>query len=822
MAEGDGNNEVRKEGEGEVYGHREYEQNRNDGFFADGDYLEDENEVLAEEYQEEQPTKDGFLSLLNDLPNEENKQFLLEELKMMSKQINEEIKFKDVSAVIDIIFNEPSSDFPFSDFLDTFVDKMQVEDKEKLLVLILSKIGTSPLMVAYSGIQKLYQSIKSKNKCIRYSLNLILKHYESDLEDRLEVFIENIYRLVFKQVPLIDQDPIEVVGLCELYIKGLDYPGLRHTSDQILSYLLETLKDDEFSKETERLLVNKSSDWLRLLEWKNSKDKIKHQVTFRSDKDSNETPKFEEVRGKQFEHSEGFDEENEVVKRESSINMFENQLKELEERTKVLMRNYNGGIGEQKESRKIDDGDGIDQEDQEDEIFKFNEGLKASTLSSKQVKDDAFIRLKEELTKDFKGGEMVKKEKPQEIYYNPKFEIEEAEEYEKNGRFDDDNYENEHHEIESLLKGEDLYLKRVDNGLNNLKNNNNKEGKSLLKNNFIEKENKKSLITENPGFPESEHLRSPNSIKVGSTIKPKESYKSDQREDHSGLDYFSNQRNRFKEVQDELYGAKSKQNSNIGYSDFMVDEGKITDQRGTKESKKSIENSELSKADDYGFKFKFEKEKKAHQETVNALKEVNDAFQETRSRCLQQERDLEKLEKEKKKLEEEISKVKDQLESDKSSRSIFGKRENSDSIVADDPLEQVYLFYKTSKNAKERENSMQFLLYNMTSVDRPAKDVLSFLMKTSEFPDKPFLIDLRDALQEIKSVKGINRGMYEGLLRYALKIRVSPGGNSENSNLIVNFLVVTQNLDMAIDSLISILKDEIPHIENKLSKGKAC
>ena len=60
--------------------------------------------------------------------------------------------------------------------------------------------------------------------------------------------------------------------------------------------------------------------------------------------------------------------------------------------------------------------------------------------------------------------------------------------------------------------------------------------------------------------------------------------------------------------------------------------------------------------------------------------------------------------------------------------------------------------------------------------------------------------------------------MYEGLLRFCIRKYASQNGEVVNS--IINHLVMTQTVEVTIDSLISILRCELPSVDQKYPRGR--
>ena len=61
--------------------------------------------------------------------------------------------------------------------------------------------------------------------------------------------------------------------------------------------------------------------------------------------------------------------------------------------------------------------------------------------------------------------------------------------------------------------------------------------------------------------------------------------------------------------------------------------------------------------------------------------------------------------------------------------------------------------------------------------------------------------------------------MYEGVLRFAIRSHTREQAGSEEINSVINSLVVTQQIEVTVDSLISILKAELPPMDKKFSQS---
>lgn len=281
-------------------------------------YHEEYNQYLDEpQDREEKTNKEVFLELLEELPEEQNIEFLLEELRHVSESLNESIKFKDVSAVVDVILARGHLQSSFHEFLDLFVKKMEASEKDKLLILILSQLGVTEEFNKYSGLKLLFEKTRAKSKCIRYSLNLVTKHYEENSQEKLGWFVKNLFELLFE-----DHDPsfysiTDLMELIELFIKGLDFHETNLTSERILDRLTSEYSGVEFSREVERLLVNKQADYYRLQEWLDAKEQKQSRGKF---------TEFNEPDHHTFEQpEENFDHID-----------FEKKLEELKQRTRLV------------------------------------------------------------------------------------------------------------------------------------------------------------------------------------------------------------------------------------------------------------------------------------------------------------------------------------------------------------------------------------------------------------------------------------------------------------------------------------------------------
>ena len=133
-------------------------------------------------------------------------------------------------------------------------------------------------------------------------------------------------------------------------------------------------------------------------------------------------------------------------------------------------------------------------------------------------------------------------------------------------------------------------------------------------------------------------------------------------------------------------------------------------------------------------------------------------------------------------------------------------------------LERVIILYKSASNASERNAAMKRMMLNMFERNSDPALIADHLDQCSKVNQNIFHNDLKSILQSMKSVKGLKRTMYEGLLRYAVRCHARCQGSSESINGIINSLVVSQTVEITIDCLIAILRDELPAIDSLYSQ----
>lgn len=133
-------------------------------------------------------------------------------------------------------------------------------------------------------------------------------------------------------------------------------------------------------------------------------------------------------------------------------------------------------------------------------------------------------------------------------------------------------------------------------------------------------------------------------------------------------------------------------------------------------------------------------------------------------------------------------------------------------------LERVIMLYKSATNAPERSAAMKRMILAMFERESEPGLIANHLEQCGKNSENSFHGDLRSILQAMKSVKGLKRTMYEGILRYAIRCHAKYQGSSDNVNAIINSLVVSQTVEITIDSLIAILRDELPSIDSQYSQ----
>jgi len=768
--------------------------------------------------QPEPDPREAFLALLNDLPLEENPRFLVEELKMMAEQLDEPLKYKDLSGVTNQILESGRLAFPFKEFLDIFVDSMEPSEKDKLLILIFSTIGVSPLFREYGGVAEVFESTKAKTKCILYSLNLVAKHYEGNLDEYLGTFLENLYWLLFNHKSAQEYQPKQLFEIIEIFVKGLDAPSVSREANQVLSYLLKSRGDAEFMREAERVLVNKPANYKRLCEWK--------------DEMASGRPVNRQQVGFPVESTKHIDPE--------ASDYFENRLKDLEVNAKTLAEKFK--FADQEE-------DYYDQHHQtgyqQANTFGYDNKGPESLNEDQQLVEKYNLH-------DIKNGAQLRnnffgKEVDPENYYSS------SQPRAKSPNQSSPNYQNDYREGTShSVSNQDHHFKHP----------------KVIVDKILDIPTSKGTIQPNPGSAvpsynpsiriedhaamgvnphlhkspgqakdflasiEHKYINSPDGAFTAihqSTIRPardvKDSIGSEYKDELKELVGFDDLNKRFKEATANIVGYQSGGNTNSNkqtgaggrnYGDSHYGHDKEASPPGysAKDHQKSVDMSKS--IEDHGFKIKYEREKQAHNETLTSLRDINELYQNSREAQVQQALIIDTLKQSNQAYQNEIEELKTKLK-DLEMKSASSKATSAQSS-ADDSLDRVFLFYKNAKSAQERESTLRKMLESMVETPSTPAKVLAFLQSCESLQDRPFLVDLRDLLQDFKSVKGLHRSNYEGLLRFAVKLHTV--NSSETLNTIVNILIVTQQVDVTIDALISILKDELPSIESKYPKGK--
>jgi hypothetical protein len=575
------------------------------------------------DYQEEAPeidpktTKEVFLELLSELPDEQNTEFLLEELRQVADGLNEAVKFKDVSAVVDLILARDSLRSTFDEFLDLFVHKMEASEKDKLLILILSQLGVTESFKVYSGLKQLFDRTRAKTKCIRYSLNLVSKHYEENPQEKLSCFVQNLFELLFEDKPLGSHLTGDLLELIELFVKGLDFKETKGTSEAILLRITSEYSPTELTKEVERLLVNKQSDYFRFQEW------LENRQNSRNRQDSNH---YYEPEQQSFEREE---QNNENID-------FEKKLEELRQRAKQVTADLHPDV------------------DEEDDLAYQKKGKKEPS-------------------------------------YRPSYES--------------------NPEADSLIR---------------------------LRNNF---------------FADADSLM---------------------REDHHKDDLESSRQ------YPSTFGIADLRPS--GQTPTLIEEKPRMSSNHA--LKKKLTNPTIpSDIDPYSPDFLLEKER----------------WKDEKNQLLAQIENLTRDLNNKKRIAEE--------------------KILENSIQPTEVLEREIIYYKSSKSVPDRLAATKRLIRAMVEREAEVETVLSQLEDCARTNKNLFFTDLKDTLQSLGSAKGMKRNMYEGLLRFALRSHTKDQEATEAVNGVINSLVVTQQLEVTIDSLVSILSAELPPMDSKFSQG---
>jgi hypothetical protein len=574
-------------------------------------------------YQDEGPeaekksAKQEFLELLGELPEEQNKDFLLDELKHMAAVINEPIKFKDVSAVIDQLIINESLKEGFQKFLDLFISKMEASEKDKLLILILSQLGVVQTFQEYSGLRNLFDRTRAKTKCVRYSLNLVSKHYEENSQERMLCFVHNLFWLLFRDNSLYEYDLRELMEMIELFIKGLDFKETRNTSEEVLRRLSEEHGPAEFSRESERMLLNKQTEYFRLQQW------LESQKRGRPEPPRN---MYDEEEAYEFDKDDHLDEPID----------FDKKLEELRERAKLITADL-----------KPDD-------DEDDRAIYLDKEARDPTFRKSALTD---------------------------------------------------------HETDSLIR---------------------------LRNNFFA--DAQSLMRD------GENL----DVQDGSRRFPSAR---DTFEQRSSVD-----------MHRQSYGRQP-----------PVEEASIAK---APKPRPSQGNQELKSA---------------------RMPSEREEWREEKERLLQQVDHLAR----------ELSAAKKQL---------LERRAEIEKPTGE-VLERAIMYYKSASSAADRSEAMKRMLRSMVEREADSDAVLRQLEECANSNKNQFYSDLKDILQEFRSAKGMRRSMYEGVLRFAIRSHTREQAGSEEINSVINSLVVTQQIEVTVDSLISILKAELPPMDRKFSQS---
>lgn len=582
-------------------------------------YLEDSHRFMDEPVQADPKTlKEQFLELLIELPDEHNKEFLLDELKHLSLGLQEGIKFKDVSAVVDQLFARDCLKSGFHDFLELFVDKMEPSERDKLLILILSHIGVTESFSEYSGLKQLFEKTRAKTKCVRYSLNLVSKHYEDNSYEKLACFVENLYRLLFAEKPPVLHPIVDLVEMVELFVKGLDFPKTRLTSEDALRRLADELSPGEFNREIERMLLNKQSEYYRLQEWlEYYRAKPKHST---QDRYFDDLPQDDVKLDDDYDHAD-----------------FEKKLEELKMRARQVTADLRPDDEEELPTVGLD-----------------KERERPSARDSAVSNPDA----------------------------------------------------------ESLIR---------------------------LRNNFFA--DAESLMRESSNPAEQGSYRRLPSIRHTSEVRPKPEMR-------------------------------------FSHDSRPVDTSEMRSVRQTK---------------------------------ADILPPIGD------HRIAGMELERERWLTEKEQLLARIDNLTKDLGA---ARKELEEKTFTSASEPKEVLEREIMYYKSAVSATDRTVAVKRLLRAMVERDADTDLVVRQLEDCAKTGKGQFMADLRDGLQSFTSAKGIKRSMFEGLLRFAIRSHTKDQSAPEAVNGVINSLVVTQQIEVTIDSLISILSSELPPFESKFSQGK--
>jgi hypothetical protein len=749
--------------------------------------------------------KEAFLNLLAELPNEENKRFLLEELKMMSGNLQEEIKFKEVSSIVDLVLSENYQAIPFKEFVNLFVDHMKPGEQEKLVILILTQVGIKPIFKYYTDIDCVFLKIQAKVKCIRYALNLASKHYEEDIEATL---VENIFWLLFNKKPYHKYDLKELIDLSEIFIKALDIEQISYEASEALDYLIQSYGQERFLKEVEKSLMNKGMSWHRLIEWVNESDRLK------TDKERIGNS-FNSAKNPYFLKDSTFNKDSE------DTDLINQRLREIEQNSEAFRRQMTNKV--------------LMEEKQEESQLGYGQypGSKGSSVENSYVKR--------------RNNYLIEKKENQFAMNQPGRNQSQGG-YEGNNSSEERNewdhphkHQPDQNEVQKPSEGHMFHLgEHFRSPFEfNVDSISNSSYEPKVKDSKIDFPKHKDSIEDTPIFgnkirnadffegiksPESNLMERENGIAglhMGtngpSTIKPNHNYSTDQKEDFKDVIDYNELQKRFQETNQILDNLKFKKERE---SSVRQEVGKQVENESSMRRKQN-DISESNRIDDYSFRLKYEKEKKNHMETVLALQEANTNYQRKEDELENKAKQLERLTKEKKSLEIELqemqTRIKDLEGQVKKSGykganlDIFASQPASDKIA--DLLEQ----YKRSDTSKQQEEILARMIEYSLEDGGNAKSMESFLMH-GQLASSSFVPQLKEALGQLGSMKGVNQGSYQGMLLFAFKMQMGPAAG-ENVNSIINVLLTTQNIDTTINSLLIALRDELPAMDKKYSSG---
>jgi hypothetical protein len=787
---------------------KQFQTSKDEAREVDFDLQDDliDQEDLGQLQKTEVTEKEAFLNLLAELPNEENKRFLLEELRMMSGNLQEEIKFKDISSIADLVLSENYQAIPFKEFVNLFVDHMKPGEQEKLVILILTQVGIKPIFKYYTDIDCVFIKIQAKVKCIRYALNLASKHYEEDIEATL---VENIFWLLFNKKPYHKYEVKELIDLSEILIKALDIEQISYEASETLDYLIQAYGQERFLKEVEKSLINKGTSWHRLIEWINESDRLK------TDKE-HVGNSFNSAKNQYFLKDNTFNKDSE------DTDLINQRLREIEQNSEAFRRQMKNNV--------------LMEEKQEESQLGYGQypGSKGSSAENSYVKrrNNYLIEKKEnQFTLDQQGR------KASQGGYEGNNSGEEQNEW-------DHPHKHQPHANE-LQKPSEAHLFRLDEHFrspfefhNESISNSSYEPK--VKEMKIDFPKHKDSIEDTPIFgnkirnadffegiksPESNLMERENGVgglHMGtngpSTIKPNHNYSTDQKEDYKDVIDYNELQKRFQETNQILDNLKFKKERE---SSVRQDLGKQMESESSVRRKQN-DISESNRGEDYSFRLKYEKEKKNHMETVLALQEANTNYQRKEDELENKAKQVERLAKEKKTLEIELQEMQTRIKDLEAQVKKVGSKGASLDIFANQPatdkISDLLEEYKRCESSKQQEETLARLIEYSLEEGGNARGVESFLMH-AHVASSSFIAQFKETLGQLGSMKGVNQASFQGMLLFAFKMQMGSAAG-DNVNSIINILLTTQNIDTTINSLLIALRDELPAMDKKYSSGK--